>query len=407
MRITRCVGRRHSGRGLARSAAVWPALALAMTAFAVPAFAVPALAAPGRVAAAPPAATASPAPVTSDRLTLVASTAGPLWNGVASAGGRLFVEFPRLDPGKPNPSVAVIGPDGAPVPFPGQGWNDWRPGADPTRAFVSTNAIHVGPHGDLWVVDNGAVGFIGKQAVPNAAKIVVLDPASGRVLRVYPVPRAVLKPKSAIDDIRFNGARAYVTDAGAPGLLVLDLEAGTFRRVLDNDKSTTARRPAIVDGHILRGPDGKPAAIHADQLEVTPDGDYLYYQPLPGPLYRIATKLLDDPAVKPDALSAAVEFWYNTPSLGGTAIDRAGNLYLDDLGSDAVLKLTPDRHLSLLVRDDRLHWPDAPAFDGSGGLLLPVAQIDRAAPFNGGHSRIVAPFQIFRLKVGATRPADE
>ncbi len=156
-----------------------------------------------------------------------------------------------------------------------------------------------------------------------------------------------------------------------------------------------------------RGPDGKPVSINADQLEVTPDGQHLYFQPLPGPLYRIDTRLLDDPAVPPAALSAAVEFWYNTPSLGGTAIDSAGNLYLDDLGSNSVLKLTPDRHLSLLARDDRLHWPDAPAFDGRGTLLIPVAQIDRAAPFNNGHSSFSKPFQIFSLAVGAHRPANQ
>ncbi len=340
-------------------------------------------------------------------LDLVASTPGPLWNGVAEADGRIFVEFPRLDPGKPNPSVAVLGPDGTPIPYPGGGWNSWKPGADPSHRFVSTNAIHVGPHGDLWVVDNGAVGFIGKRAVPGAAKIVVIDPRTNQVTRIYKVPGTALRAKSAIDDIRFNGAHAYITDAGAPGLIVLDLATGAMRRVLDGDRSTTARRPAIIDGKILRGPDGKPVAINADQLEVTPDGSTLYFQPLPGPLYRIPTKLLDDDTIKPAALSAAVEFWYNTPSLGGTAIDGKGNLYLDDLGSDCVLELTPDRHLSLLVRDPRLHWPDAPAFDGHGNLVIPVAQIDRAPPFNNGRSAIVEPFQIFSLHVGANRPANQ
>ncbi len=340
-------------------------------------------------------------------LDLVASTPGPLWNGVAVANGRVFVEFPRLDPAKPNPSVASLGPGGTPIPYPGGDWNTWAPGADASHRFVSTNAIHVGPDGDLWVVDNGAVGFIGRQAVPNAAKIVVIDPKTNAIARIYPVPKAALRPKSAIDDIRFNGTHAYVTDAGAPAILVLDLADGTWRRVLDGDKATTARRPAIVDGKILRGPDGKPVSINADQLEVTPDGQFLFFQPLCGPLYRLETKLLDDPAVKPATLSAAVEFWYNTPSLGGTAIDSDGNLYLDDLGSNAVLRLTPDRHVSLLVRDDRLHWPDAPAFDGRGNLLIPVAQIDRAAPFNSGRSAFVEPFQIFSLRGGARRPANE
>ena len=331
-----------------------------------------------------------------------------IWNGLAeTADGRIFVELPRIDMGVPNPSVAEIGPGGALVPFPGGAWNAWRAGADPARAFVSANAVHLGPDGNLWVVDNAATGLGAEPPVPGGQKIVVLDPDRRAVVRVYSLGADVLRLRSAIDDIRFNGRHAYVTDAGAPGLIVLDLETGRARRVLDGDKSTTASRPIIVDGHILRGPDGKPAAINARQLEVTPDGAFLYFQPLPGPLYRIPTRLLDDPAASPAMLSNGVEFWYDTPSLGGTAIDGAGNLYLNDLGTDSVLKLGPDRHLSLVIRDARLHWADAPIIDAHGDYLVPVPQLDRSSAFNHGRSAIQWPVAIYRLHLGAKAPANQ
>jgi hypothetical protein len=38
----------------------------------------------------------------------------------------------------------------------------------------------------------------------------------------------------------------------------------------------------------MHGPDGKPVYIHADQLEISPDGRWLYYHS--GPLYRIETR---------------------------------------------------------------------------------------------------------------------
>src|SRR6266536_1712548 len=44
------------------------------------------------------------------------------------------------------------------------------------------------------------------------------------------------------------------------------------------------------EGQLMHGPDGKPVYIHADQLEVSPDGRWLYYQPCSGPLYRIETR---------------------------------------------------------------------------------------------------------------------
>ncbi len=343
----------------------------------------------------PPTAAAS-----DDRLTLVASTPLPLWTGVAVAGTRSFVVFPRLGSAA-NPSLAELQGDGRLVPYPGGGWNDWRPGANPTRAFVSVSAIHL-DHGALWVVDSGVVGLIGHPAVAGAPKVVVIDPATDQVTRIYPLSGDALRPRSALADIRLHGSHAYLTDRGAPALIVLDVVTGTARRVLDGDPATTGRRPAIVDGRILRAADGKPAVINADELEVAPDGRHLYFQPLPGPLYRVETRALDDPSVKPRDLSAGVEFWYNTPSLGGTAIDNAGNLYLTDLGSDAVLRLTPDRQLSLVIRDARLHWAAGLCLRGTD-LLLPVAQLDRAALFNHGHSMVRPPFALYR--VGLPAPA--
>ena len=349
-------------------------------------------------------------------LVLVAADQGPLaivatsdrlvWTGVAKTGdGRVFLAFPRLDDG-PTPSLAELRPDGSLSPYPGGAWNGWKPGADAVTAFVSPSSVTVGPDGRLWIVDNGAVGLLGKPPVANAQKVVVIDPKTNQVTRVYRLGGG-LKPKSAVARMRFNGPLAYITDAGSPGLIVLDLKSGGVRRVLDHDKSMTAQRPALVDGRILRGPDGKPASWNADALEVTPDGQYLYVQPLSGPMYRVATKLLDDAKLPPVALSNQVEFWYNTPSLGGTTIDAAGNLYLNDLGSDAVLKMTPDRHVSLVARDERLHWADASSLDADGDLLLPVAQLDRAPPFNHGRNLIRFPLDLFRLHVGGHRPGNE
>lgn len=77
---------------------------------------------------------------------------------------------------------------------------------------------------------------------------------------------------SYVDDIRFHGHRAYLTDAGVPGIIVLDLVTGRARRVLDHDKSTTGTRPIVVDGEMVRGTDGKPILLNTDQMEVSPDG---------------------------------------------------------------------------------------------------------------------------------------
>lgn len=77
---------------------------------------------------------------------------------------------------------------------------------------------------------------------------------------------------SFVDDVRFNGKTAYLTDAGSGALIVLDLNKGSGRRILENISAVQATKPAMPDGKPLIGPNGKPVYINADQLEVSPDG---------------------------------------------------------------------------------------------------------------------------------------
>ncbi len=349
-----------------------------------------------------------------------ASSTQQVWNGVVSApDGRLFVVLPRLA-NPAGPSLALVDADNHLLPFPDAAWNDTSqlvarpsrpqpsgpppvapqpavpPPDGPGPVFVGLNAIRLAPDGALWAVDTGVPGP-GKPPVANGARLIRIDLATNQVTRILVVPADALRPKSMIDDIRFNGDHAYVTDAGAPGLLVVDLRTGTVRRVLDRDPALTAQRPIVVDGEVLKGPDNKPVMINADQLEVSPDGRHLYVQPLCGPMSRIDTALLDDPQTSPRALSAGVSFWYDTPALGGTAIAPDGTLYLNDLENDSILSLSPDRMLLQLIRDPRLHWADAPFLSPKGTLFVPVSQLDRAALFHHGHAQIQFPVSIFTL----------
>jgi hypothetical protein len=133
-------------------------------------------------------------------------------------------------------------------------------------------------------------------------------------------------------------------------------------------------------------------------MEVSPDGRRLYFQALAGPMYRVETRWIDDPTIDPASLSRHVEFWFDTPPLGGTAIDGEGNPYFEDLTSDSIKKLTPDRHLSTVIQDPRLHWADAP-WIWNGWLYLPEAQLDRIAQFQGGQSKVKWPIHIYRLRL--------
>jgi hypothetical protein len=320
-----------------------------------------------------------------------------IWNGVAvTPSGRIFVNYPALSP-RPIPAVAEVGTDGIARPYPGGAWNRWAPGKAVEHAFVGTNAVRIGPEGDLWVVDTGSPSF-GAEILPHAPKVVRIDLLRNAVTKIYPLGPTIAFRKSYIDDIRFHGHLAYLTDAGVPGIIVLDLKTGSARRVLNNDKSTTGTRPIVVDEETVHGPDGQPLILHTDQMEVSPDGRWFYFQPLAGPMHRLDTRWLDDPTIDSATLSKHVEFWYETHALGGTAIDAAGNLYLEDLSNDSVLKLTSNREVSTILQDHRLHWVDAPWIQ-DGWLYLPQAQLDRAPQFHNGQSQIDWPLHIYRFRL--------
>lgn len=348
------------------------------------------LASPGRAAEAQTGA---------DALKPMLQTDSLVFNGITrTRDGRLFSPFQRQTKGK----GIELGEwrDGKPVAFPNEAWNAWKPGDDPAKAFVAANAIRIGPDGDLWVVDKGAPGM-GEAPLPGGPKLVQIDLASNTVRKVYPLQAATTE-RSFIDDFRFNGRTVYLTDAGQPGVLVLDLETGGLRRVLDGHWSTIAQRPLTGQGRVLRDDKGKLLFIHADQLEVSPDGKTFYYQACTGPLYSIETRYLDDASLSDAERAQHVRLFAATVATGGTAIDADGTIYASDTDGLRILKITPDGHMSTLVEDPRLVWGDAMWIDEQGGLWIPAAQMNRTPAMNGGEASAVKfPTTIYRLQIGA------
>ena len=269
---------------------------------------------------------------------------------------------------------------------------------------MNVNAIHRDDRGGLWVIDTGSPEFGGNPLL-GGAKAVRIDLATNKVDRPYPLGPDVVMSGSYIDDIRFHGNTAYLTDAGRPGLIVLDVPSGNARRVLDGAQSASAPkdRPIVVEGAVLKGPDGLPLRVNSDPLEVSPDGKWLYFGPLEGPWSKIETKWLDDPSISPDALVGKVEFWADLPPVGGTAMDSNGDLYFSDLAENSLKRRTSDGTITTIVRDSRLHWVDAPFIDRRHTIWLPVPQLDRIALFNRGTSLIQWPVQLFRLDLESRR----
>jgi len=323
------------------------------------------------------------------------------WNGVTVAdNGRVFVSFPRLE-GDSGMRIGEIKRDGKIIPYPNASWNSWKKGEAAGSKIVRANALRIGPDGNLWIVDTGA-GALGERPIIGVSKLIVVNLSSNQVVRVIPL-QSVMKPDSFIDDLRIYGSRIYLTDAGAPGLVVMDLASGKGRRVLENEPSVTDEIPMIAEGKVMKTIDGRDLHINADQLEISPDGKYFYFQPASGHLVRIETKYLNDTKLTNMQLSVRVEKWGSTPSTGGTVIDAAGNIYYSDVNHLQIVKIDTKGVSTVLLRDPRLLWCDAMWIDKNGYLWMPCGQLNRLGAFQGGKSKIQFPVHLYKMKVPSVR----
>lgn len=322
-----------------------------------------------------------------------------VWNGVTKTeDGRVFVCFPRIE-GDAGIRIGEVKKDGKIIPYPNLNWNNWKPGDQVDKKIVRANSLRIGPDGNLWIVDTGAPKM-GDRALAGASKLIVVNVHTNKVIRTI-VLDGVMKPNSFIDDLRIHGSFIYLTDAGEPALIILNKTTGKGRRVLQGDQSVTDAVPLIAEGQVMRTQDGKEVHIHADQLEVSPNGKYLYFQPVSGPMSRIETQYLQDEKMSSQQLAARVTQWAKTPTTGGTAIDAAGNLYVSDIAQSRIIKIDTKGKITTVIKDERLIWSDALWIDQQGYLWMPVGQLNRLAPFQNGTSTVKFPVHIYKLKINA------
>ena len=143
---------------------------------------------------------------------------------------------------------------------------------------------------------------------------------------------------SGIDDVcsgpSGDVAGAYLSDT-AGALLVLNMTTGAGFRVLVDDPTAVAWFPLMYNHTLVPGYSaaGSTLSISLDQMEVSPDGEYLYYKPCNGGLFRVKTELIDTSLTNSTfaaSLDECAEAVVLTSITGDSTIDGDGNLYLSD-----------------------------------------------------------------------------
>lgn len=357
----------------------------------------------GRAQAAVPGAAVGPVQAGTARavpgLQQVAGFDGQVTGVAVSRDGRIFVNFPRWEKDVPI-SVAEVMRDGKLRPYPDAQWNAWS-NLKPLSVqdhFVCVQSVTVDAQGFLWVVDPAAPG--NEFVKPGGVKLVKIDLGRDRVAQVILFDETVAPQGSYMNDVRVSpdGKYAYLTDSGQKGaLIVVDVAAGTARRVLDGDPRTQPE-PGVVpmaDGHELRRPDHRIPAFAADGIALDAAGEWLYWQALVGrTLYRVRTSALLDASAD---VGAGVERVATTHVADGLWMDGQGYLFITDPAANGVRMRAPDGTTRMVAQDARLRWPDSMAEGADGSIYVTASHIQDMAQFHEKGSTQRGKWGLFRI----------
>lgn len=343
-------------------------------------------------------------PITNQASELIEVAQSPevMWNGVTvSNKGRVFASIPTMQ-GNPTVGVAEIMQDGSMKPYPGGTWNTPEDNTPDGERFIGINAVVSDANDQLWVVD--PAGGFGSTPALGKAKLVQIDIPTDTVKRVYHFSTDVLPERGFINDVRIANNHAFLTDSGLGALLVVNLSDGKVRRVLADDARLKAdpNLKLTINGSPYLNASGKTPQMHVNTMDVSPDGQFLYFQPNGGPrLLRVLIDKLCNADPSDSGLAASVEDVGTTRFNAGMTFGPDGSLYYSDIEISGITRRLPDGTFETLVSNPELiAWPDASRISPDGFLYFPAAQINRLPNNNPtGESLIEKPFRLFKIKL--------
>jgi len=177
--------------------------------------------------------------VTQDSIKKVVSFKGQQVTGISvSENGRIFANFPRWRENVKF-SVVEVNSNGKVEAFPNEEWNSWSIGDQPSDSvFVGVQSV-LTSQDELFVLDTRNALFKG---VIDKPRIFVFDLNTRELKRIFKLDENSFHKDSYINDLRVDRVHnhIYLTDSNHAGLVIINMETGANRRVLDNHSSTLA-----------------------------------------------------------------------------------------------------------------------------------------------------------------------
>jgi sugar lactone lactonase YvrE len=233
------------------------------------------------------------------------------------------------------------------------------------------------------------------------ARLFEFDLATNKLKRRWEFNEKIAPKNSYLNDVRIDeeAQKAFITDSGIGGIVVLDLESGKARRVLDKHSSTKAEDIELSIERQLFTMQGKRAEIHSDGIALSPVDGRLYYQALTGySLYSVPSEILSNPDAERKLLEKSVVKEGVTPASDGLIFDKSGNLYMGDLERNAISFRKPSGEMKILIQDERIKFPDTLTIDQQNRLLFTDSKLHQTKM---GESVKDLTFEIYRVALPA------
>ena len=323
---------------------------------------------------------------------------------------RAFVSTPRLVASDAPATLSILDTRVTSGParlsaFPSTAANDVL-GA-PATHLRNVLGFHIDRrNGWLWALDQGFVAGEA-EAPPGGQKIMVIDLATRKTVKVIPLDAVADRKGSFLNDIVVDEARrlAFVSDSGlrsAPrnqaAIIVADFATGNARRVLDRHPGVLPQADAKVMSHGEEVWPGKPLVLGVNGIALSPDAQTLYWTVTSGThAWAVPTALLRDPQVKEATLAKAVRDLGDVEgNTDGIATGPDGTLYITDVTRNGLAQYDPRKGtLSLLAAHDGVHWPDTVTIGPDGHVVFTASHLNRhfAGQVKPGEER----YELWRL----------
>jgi sugar lactone lactonase YvrE len=278
------------------------------------------------------------------------------------------------------------------------------PNKEISKSFAAVIGIQATKDGTVWWLD------MGNETV--SPKLVGWDTKANRLKAVHVIPREASVANSfhqdfAIDERRNKAfiadmSRGGMIDESEPAIVVIDLNTGQVRRVLQGHKVfQPGDTPIIAEGKAMRMKDEK-GKVHdiklgLNPIAIDPANEWVYFASMtPGKLYRVPAGILGDFSKPESAIEKAIEAYADKPSSDGIAAGENGTVYITNVDENAI-SIADKSGTRLWAKDDRFVWPDGLYVAPDGSVVVTVNQLNRAAAFNDGKSLAKKPYLLMKI----------